>query len=119
MSDTQFNIADASANWHASKCLTTVFSKFYALTNIAASVTFSFSPETENQSVINLSFSRTPDEKEIQIFSNLISNMDLLLTNYHMLNVLANYDNVKQLIFKLQEDTKQLAHKNLVYNNKI
>lgn len=105
-----FNFSESTSSWHASQCFTIALSKLYKETGLIAKVSFAFDPNQENQIIIDLSLNRDPTEKELQTFANIIINTDLLLTNYNMINFISNHDDINTLMFKLQEETKQLSH---------
>lgn len=114
------SIADSVTNWHSTKCFSLVLSQFYKLTGIKGSCHFDFSEE-DNQIQVNLLFSQEPTEQQYKQLFNLILDVDKLLINEYMINTVTNYDDIKTLLFKLTEDTRQISHKNIsaLKDNKI
>lgn len=106
------NIAESVTNWHSTKCFSLVLSLFYKLTEIKGSVHFDFSEE-DNQIQVNLLFNEEPTEEQYQQLFSIIADVDKLLINEYMINTVANYDDIKTLLFKLTEDTRQISHKHM------
>lgn len=108
----QLSIADSVTNWQSTKSLSLSLSQFYKLTGIKGSCHFDFSSE-DNQIQVNLLFNKEPTNDEYKLLFNIINDVDKLLLNEYMLNTAANYDDIKTLLFKVTEDTRQISHKNM------
>lgn len=106
------NLAESVTNWHATKSLSLALSQFYKLTSIKGSCHFDFSSE-DNQIQVNLLFNKEPTSEEYKILFNIILDTDKLLLNEYMINTAANYDDIKTLLFKITEDTRQISHKQI------
>lgn len=106
------NISEYVTNWHSTKAFALVFSHFYKITGIKGSCHFDFS-DIENQIQVNLLFSKEPSEAEYKQLFNIITDIEQLFINEYMINIATNYSEIKTLLFKLTEDTKQISHKHL------
>lgn len=105
----QFNFSDAVSQWHASRCFSMVLGHFYKKTGKCISILFKCDPQSDNQLSIYLEADKPMTEDELQYLHTLIENFDILNNNMKTLEKLSNYDQTKDLIFKLNEESQHLT----------